>query len=84
MPGVQRATEAQAAGEEGGVTVGDDMVDAMMLALKATTAPEDTFHNYDCGEVGGGWPHPASAHDLPDPQGQCMDDPSYDPLEGSR
>lgn len=21
------------------------------------------FHYQDCGEVGGGWPHPASAHD---------------------
>lgn len=25
--------------------------------------PEEEMHNYDCGPVGGGWPHPASAHD---------------------
>lgn len=24
---------------------------------------ETEFHNYDCGDIGGGWPHPASAHE---------------------
>lgn len=33
------------------------------------------FHYYDCGDVGGGWPHPASAHrsfkSTPDPYKKC-------------
>ena len=39
-----------------------------------TEAPE--FHYYDCGEIGGGWPHPASAHK---DNKNNMDDTNKDP-----
>lgn len=40
--------------------------------LRLIDGPGSDWHDCDCGPVGGGWPHPASAHNAADAAPESM------------